>query len=320
MKLSSSVVISLSLFVFNTSFPAIAGLINLGTANDYNVFIHQNFSATSSDVEGRMAVGGDINISHYSVNIKNGSQLYTDTSDSPALVAGGDLNFKSGQIAGDVHVGGTYTPTSSGNVVNGSANIGAPALIDFDAEFNNLINLSTSLSLLSPNAVAEDQFSTQYLTGAGANNLENDMHIFSLDSSDMLFSDYLLSNVDKGDTVLFNVSGTDISTSWGNFGGSDFSLDIMSENIIFNFYEAEALHLNASLYGSILAPKADITAPTGVIWGQVIANSWDGNMQINDNPFVNTSVKVPEPSSLIIFFLGLIALCVKREAKGYLSL
>ena len=73
------------------------------------------------------------------------------------------------------------------------------------------------------------------------------------------------------------------------------------------------------MYGSILAPKASIEAPHGVIWGQVIADSWHGNTQINDNPFVskkpNVGVTVPEPTSIAILALGLIGLGVSRKQK-----
>ncbi|MFT6389405.1 MAG: choice-of-anchor A domain-containing protein [Paraglaciecola sp.] len=87
-------------------------VIDLGAASNYNAFIHSNFTATSSDVEGRIAAGGDVSISNYSINIKNGTQLYADTDTSPALVVGGDLNFSSGQIAGSIHVSGVYNSTA----------------------------------------------------------------------------------------------------------------------------------------------------------------------------------------------------------------
>lgn len=321
MKFNRLFVASISLLLSSVCSSAVAGIINLGAAANYNAFIHQNFSATSSDVEGRLAAGGDVSISNYSVNIKNGTQLYADTSGSPALLVGGDLSFSSGQVAGNVSVTGNYTPTGTGSITNGTLNTGGISAIDFDIEFAHLIDVSTDLALLTANSSASDLWSSQYLVGAGLNSLANDVHVFSLDASDMLFTDYLLSDVDNGDTVVFNVSGTDISTSWGNFGGSDSSLVNISENILFNFYEAESLNINAALYGSILAPKASIQAPHGVIWGQVIAKSWQGNTQINDNPFAGNSpnravtVPVPEPSTLVIMIIGVIGLVAGRYSQ-----
>jgi choice-of-anchor A domain-containing protein len=296
----------------STNNVALGAIIHLGAATDYNAFIRNDFSATSSDVEGRVAAGGNVDISSYSVNIKGSTQLYSDTSRFPALVVGGDLSFNSGQVAGDVHVGGSFTPTSTGSVSNGSITIGGISPINFDNEFSYLSNLANNLSLLDVNSNASALWSTQYLTGSGKNGQDNDLHVFNLDASSLQFSDYLLSEVDMGDTVLFNIAGKTISTSWGNFGGSDNSLSNMSDSILFNFYEAESLDINAALYGSVLAPKADITAPHGVIWGQVIANSWVGNAQINDNPFDGDSVDVPEPSTIAIFALGMIGLASRR--------
>ncbi len=315
MKFTPLLLITSFTLVFGASSPVTAGVINLGSAANYNAFVYKDFQATSSDVEGRLAAGGNVDISNYSVNIKGSTQLYPETDKYPALVVGGNLNFTSGSIAGDVYVGGSYTPTGTGTITNGVANIGGASPIDFDAEFTHLTNLSKQLSLLETNSTATDKWSTQYLQGAGENSLKGDLHVFSLDASDMLFTDYLLSDIDKGDTVLFNIAGADITTSWGNFGGSDFSLKNISDNILFNFFEAETLQINAALYGSILAPKADIKAPTGVIWGQVIANSWTGNTQINDNPFTSNRVTVPEPSTLAVFVLVAMGLVYRRFNK-----
>jgi len=210
-------------------------------------------------------------------------------------------------------VGGAYSGSLSGSITHGSLSQGGISPIDFDAEFAMLTQLSSELSLLSANSTAADQWSTQYLTGAGANGLGGDLHVFLLEPSDMSFSDYLLSEVDEGDTILFNVSGETISTSWGNFAGSDSSLLGFSNNILYNFFEADTLNINAAMYGSILAPGAAINAPSGVIEGQVIAASWQGNTQVNDKPFAPSAVSVPEPASLSLLILGLFGLLARRK-------
>lgn len=313
MKKHYSLLLTVTLLGCFHSSIATATVIDFGAASHYNVFVNGNFSATSSDVEGRLAAGGNVSISNYSVNIKNGAQLYTDTSTDPALVAGGDFSYSSGQIAGNVYVGGAYSGSSSGSITHGSLSQGGISPIDFDAQFAMLTQLSSELSLLSANSTAADQWSTQYLTGAGANGLGGDLHVFLLEPSDMSFSDYLLSEVDEGDTILFNVSGETISTSWGNFAGSDSSLLGFSNNILYNFFEADTLNINAAMYGSILAPGAAINAPSGVIEGQVIAASWQGNTQVNDKPFAPSAVSVAEPASLSLLILGLFGLLARRK-------
>lgn len=307
----------LSLLLSVSSFSSTAGLINLGAAKDYNTFIHHDFLAANSDVEGRMAVGGDVSINNYSVNIKNSVQLYPNSDNLPALVAGGNLAFSEGTIAGDVFVGGTYTQTTTGSIINGNVQMGGISPIDFDTEFNSLIQLSTNLSLLDPNGTTTlSHWDTLLnLEGAGMNDSSGDLHIFNLDQSDLSSSDYWLSEVDMDDTVLFNISGKDLTIGSANFGGSDGSLENMADNILFNFYEAESVNINAALFGSILAPTADIIAPQGVIWGQVIADSWAGNTQINDNPFEDTTTNIPEPSTLAIFTLAMFGMAARRFKK-----
>ena len=41
--------------------------VNLGLANDYNVFVFGNMSMSNTDAEGRVAVGGNATLSNYGV-------------------------------------------------------------------------------------------------------------------------------------------------------------------------------------------------------------------------------------------------------------
>lgn len=297
--------------------------IDLGAAADYNAFIRNNFTATSSDVEGRLAVGGDLSLSSYSVNVKNGGQLYQDTESAPAVVTGGDFTFGGGNVAGDVYVGGDYSSVSWATVSNGSVTTEGPSPIDFESEFDKLSELSKELSSLDSNSSAAVTYSTQYYTAGG-----EELHVFNLTADDLSSAtDYQISGVEADDLVLFNVSGTHIKTTWGNYGGSDNSLGAISDRIIYNFYEAALIEAQTSLFGTVLAPEAEIVAPQGVIWGQIIADSWNGNMQINDSPFAGhtaggghgEAVDIPEPASWAIFSLGLAGLLFKRRAAPKLE-
>jgi choice-of-anchor A domain-containing protein len=266
----------LSFLALNGAMHAVAEPVLLGEAGQYNGFFAKDFTAPYSDVEGRLAAGGNISISSYSVNYKNGAQLY----DGTGLVAGGDLNFTNGTIHGDVHVGGNYTPTQSGNIVNGNAYHGSQP-IDFANEFDYLINLSSSLSGLENNGTADLLWSTMHLNA----DVNSSVNVFSYTPNDMRYSDYKLQGVSQDDSLtVINVSGKDVSMSWGNFAGSDRSIEDHSNLVIYNFFEAETLELRSGFWGTILAPQADIIANSGVINGQVIGQSWSGGMQINDNP------------------------------------
>ena len=75
-----------------------AAKIELSEAFEYNAFIFDSFTGQSSDVEGRLAVGGEMNVSDFNV----GLLLSPDMSES-ALAVGGNLHF----TRGDVHGGST---------------------------------------------------------------------------------------------------------------------------------------------------------------------------------------------------------------------
>ena len=108
-------------------------------------------------------------------------------------------------------------------------------------------------------------------------------------------------------------------------GGLDNFFERNRENVLFNFLEAETLNLaNIGVQGSILATSADITTGWGVVWGQVVAESWNGPMQINqvyyngDSPTPSTPVantEVPEPGMLALVGFGLAGLVYARSKR-----
>jgi len=89
-----------------------------------------------------------------------------------------------------------------------------------------------------------------------------------------------------------------------------------AHQVLYNFVGATQVVLNGSTYGSVLAPSADIKALTGHVVGQVIGKSWQGNMQINYNPFtpVGTgTTPVPTPTSIWLFVLAMALIYVNRK-------
>jgi len=93
----------------------------------------------------------------------------------------------------------------------------------------------------------------------------------------------------------------------------------MTNNVLFNFGDATQVNLATDMYGSVLAPNADIKANPSVIWGQVIGKSWEGNMQVNYNPFTSVGVNptdptpVPTPATIWLFVLAFALLYVNRK-------
>jgi len=92
--------ITLFLFAFAMALsasPAKADLLNsLGLDPSLNLLTFGDFNSYYSDVEGRVAVGGNATLQGYSVNL-----LRHGSSPAPGLTVGGDLNFYNGRIWGD---------------------------------------------------------------------------------------------------------------------------------------------------------------------------------------------------------------------------
>ncbi|WP_394221623.1 collagen-binding domain-containing protein [Alteromonas gracilis] len=76
-----------------------AAKIELSEAFEYNAFIFDSYTGQSSDVEGRMAVGGEMRVTDFNVGL-----LLPPNMAESALAVGGNLHFN----RGDVH-GGTTT-------------------------------------------------------------------------------------------------------------------------------------------------------------------------------------------------------------------
>ena len=64
----------------------------MAAAAPYNALLFGNFSAQSSDVEGRIAVGGDLSINHYNLADK-----LTASNAGTSVLVGGNFSFPSGR-------------------------------------------------------------------------------------------------------------------------------------------------------------------------------------------------------------------------------
>jgi choice-of-anchor A domain-containing protein len=247
----------------------------LGAAAAYNGFFFAGYTAQSSDVQGRLAAGGNVSLNNYSI----GDQLPGNFS-GPSLIVGGDLTFPSGRVyRGDILVGGSAAGVGA-PVVNGLGPDqrliqNAPIPVDFAAERTRLIAESQRLASFPANTTFEYQWGGLYLHGDNSSNLQ----VFNLDGQQVLDAHtFQVDRIPAGATVLFNIKGT--STGLTNMSLS--SLIPNRNKVLFNFHQATTLQLaGVSVEGSILAPIANIENPQGVIWGTVVANSWNGQMQIN---------------------------------------
>jgi choice-of-anchor A domain-containing protein len=312
----------------------------LGLSAGLNLLAFDNFSVPSSDVEGRVAIGGDANISGYSINTKNGKDaLYSGT----GLTVGGNLNFISGNILGNTIVGGNLLTSGAasfgGNVqVIGDLNAGNQWLtassityggkatglttyqdptplkvvpnsiqlgIDFAAERTRTTGLSQTFDALANTGSVLNSWGTLSLNANGAS-----LAVFDLSSADVA-RDLSLEGLTANTTVLINVHGQTID--FGAHGYTNFT----SGRVLFNLPEATQVTFGSGVNASFLAPLASFSASGGVIYGQIIVANWSGAAQVNDVAFIGNIAAVPEPETYALMLAGLVAvyLAAKRQNK-----
>lgn len=261
------------LSVSATPFPSCKTELRTAT-NDFNVLVFNNFTAPSSDIEGRLAAGGDVNIASYSV----GAKLAADATRAD-IVVGHNLTFN----GGDVPNGRILY----GNAINmqSATSLGEPAKespISFSAASLELKAMSQALAKLTANG------QVQKTTYGGRldlqlNALDATVNVFSVQGSDLANTHTLTISGSASTSVVINVSGTAASlASMGMFlaGG------ITHDHVIFNFFEAQTLSVrDIQVEGSVLAPLASLNFPHGLIVGQVVAASSNGAGQFNHAPY-----------------------------------
>lgn len=297
--------------------PAHAGLV--GDAANYNVFVFNDFTGSNSDIQGNLAAGGDVNVSNYSV----ASSITGNPAQSPdpaRLVADGSLTATNGGV-GSGQNGAVYThgATMSGFTATGGSFV--QNLVNFSNAASQYQSLSTAWSALSANGVSSSLYGTLSLTGANAG-----LNVFTLNGSTLTNTNTVNINVPSNATVLINVSGSNETFQ----NGQIFLTGVDPTHVIYNFYNSNSLNLAGSKnpMGSILAPWAAVTGGYGQMFGQLIANSFNGNIEFHNYAFAGTvdggGSKVPEPAGIWFFALmaafftlrGRGQMLVKPEAKA----
>lgn len=248
-----------------------------GVAGQYNAITFGNFTAPSSTVEGRLAVGGNLDVDGYSV----GDKLTYQGQLTNTLVVGGDISFPTGRVYfGNIVAGGLID--NIGSAVTDGIEPGAVILgkienlpLSFNAAEQYTGDLSSSLASLPNSGEVAVKWGGYYLSGDGVSNVQ----VFNVDTVTLAnVHTFAVSDVPQGATLIFNIHGdfADVSNiSFEDMKGHAYTT-------VYNFPDATSIHFNGvKMQGSVLAPKANIEKPNGDIFGQLISKSWNGVMSIS---------------------------------------
>ncbi|MCF8243329.1 MAG: choice-of-anchor A family protein [Melioribacteraceae bacterium] len=245
---------------------------DLGPATGFNLFAIKDVTQPSSDTQGKMAVGRDATLSNYSV----GDQLPNSNGTEDVLIVGRKLTFTSGAVYnGNVVYGSWQNVPQSVSITDGT--IRQDNVIDFSAAKTHLKTLSSTLAGYPANGTVTFEWGGLFLTG-------NDpfLNVFEVDGNDLSVANNMEIDVPNGAVVLVNINRNTVSWMGGLVvRGTSIS------NVLYNFHKANNLTISGiDIQGSILAPKANVNFIAGVINGQMIVKSLEGQGQMNNTMFI----------------------------------
>lgn len=272
----------------------------LGAAAPYNLVSFGNMTAQNSDVEGKVAVGGNANLQNYSIAFRDPG--------GNAFLVGGNVSFTNGSIYGNLIYGGTASLTNVGFPTGGSAIQGTPPF-DFAAAYTFLRQHSTFWAGLTPNGTVTNFFGELRLQGNNSS-----LNIFNINANALIGINGVNILVPLGSTVLINVSGSVVNFPNVGYAVNSSQANTLFQKVLWNLHQASSVSVN-SLRGSVLAVDAALNGGFGAIEGQVFVGSFSGPTQVNLWRFNGDLPPIPEPASLLALSAGLGALMWRRRAR-----
>lgn len=310
-----------------------ANAAGLGTANSFNAFVFGNVVTNGGHSDGAVAAGGNWTGSGYDALLMSGqgasygaySNIGTYVNGSMTMSNNGSVNNSgTGHVAGSfstqnpynmnggtLYIGGTKTGT-----VNGSSQTGANTVDSslFTSQYAYSVNQSQAIKALGGTAIdTSNQNNWAFNVSSQAGNQK----VYSIAASDLSGNRTLdISGIGANDTVLINVTGTNVSgfgvTVNTNTGGYN--------QILWNFADATAVNINnRALHGSILAPLAAVSTSQNID-GNLIAGSWTNNnsaeIHFGSSNRFSGNAPVPEPATWAVISFGVMVMVSRRKNRA----
>lgn len=283
---------------------------------------------SSSEVEGRTLVGGDLTGNSSTYFTRSGQVA---PSEYGALTVGGSITggyknvngngnaYVAGNVqnmnmnGGTAYIGGSIT----GNV-NGNKFVGVTVEVpDFRSELETLsANLATLAAQSAVNVSGNRATFTATPDSGG-------LAVFEILDGAFFFSsigeiDFVLNGADS---LIINVGGLGITIAENFLGGIGQQI---ASKTIWNFYEATEITYNAEFFGTVLAPNAHITnmnSLNGGVYvdrftqrGEVHLAAYTGDIPNFDDPGP-TPDDIAAPAGVTLLGFGLVSLAAFRRRR-----
>jgi choice-of-anchor A domain-containing protein len=275
----------------------------IGTGN-FNAIIFGNFQSNAGDVEGRLAVGGNFNLttSGYSVGTGGVGVNAPDLTDN--MVVNGEFNNAGGGnwgLRGNL----VYNTAPVGNVLPSLLAPGSTITGGISDHIlfsdNTLINYYRTLSgtlndYVNTGIVTFDGYHVYTLTGTS-----DGLNVFDITLPDNMSSDEIRVVIPVGSSALINVLNQTLNINGG--GMKMNGADEANVGVLFNFPNATSISLSHYKFlGSFLAPKASLNGYGGSINGQsIIGGNFDQQGGFEFHNFYFTEYSSTLPVTLVKF-------------------